>query len=63
LTLKIFNVRGELVKTLIDGHVDASDFVMWDGTNNGGNTVASGVYFYEGRMGSDVQTSKLTLLK
>ena len=63
LTLKIFNVRGELVKTLIDGNVEASDFVMWDGTNNQGSNVSSGVYFYEARMGNDVQVNKMALVK
>jgi hypothetical protein len=63
LSLKIFNVRGELVKTLIDGNVESSNFVMWDGTNNQGANVSSGVYFYEARMGSDVQVKKMALVK
>ena len=63
LTMKIYNVRGELVKTLIDGHVEASDFVMWDGTNNQGSNVSSGVYFYEARMGSNVVVNKMALVK
>jgi hypothetical protein len=63
LTLKIYNVRGELVRTLIDGNVEASDFVMWDGTNNQGSNVSSGVYFYEARMGNDVVVNKMALVK
>lgn len=63
LSLKVFNVRGELVRTLIDGAVEASDFVMWDGTSDAGASVSSGVYFYEARMGNDVQVSKMALVK
>jgi len=63
LSLKVYNVRGQLVKTLIDGHVDADSFVMWDGTNNQGANVSSGVYFYEARMGNDVKVNKLALVK
>lgn len=63
LTLKVFNVRGELVKTLIDGNVISDGSVMWDGTNNQGSNVSSGVYFYEARMGNDVQVNKMALVK
>ena len=63
LSLKIFNVRGELVRTLIDGQVEASNFVMWDGTNDAGANVSSGVYFYEARMGGDVKVNKMALVK
>jgi len=63
LSLKVFNVRGELVKTLIDGSVTEDGFEMWDGTNNQGSEVSSGVYFYEARMGSDVQVNKMALIK
>ena len=64
LTLKVFNVRGELVRTLVnevkpmgDGHV------MWDGTSDQGKRVSSGVYFYEARTETDVQVQKMALVK
>ena len=63
LTLKIYNVRGELVKTLIDGHVDVSSSIEWDGSNNAGAKVSSGVYFYEARMGGEVKVAKMALVK
>jgi hypothetical protein len=63
LTLKVYNVRGQLVKTLVDGNVTQDGFVMWDGTNSEGGNVASGVYFYEARMGNDVQVNKMALVK
>ncbi len=63
LTLKVFNVRGELVRTLVDSRVESSNFVMWDGTSDAGASVSSGVYFYEARMGNDVKVSKMALVK
>ncbi|MCP4571695.1 MAG: T9SS type A sorting domain-containing protein, partial [bacterium] len=63
MTLKIFNVRGELVKTLINGHVEADGVVEWDGTNGQGGKVSSGVYFYQAKMEGDVQVSKMALVK
>jgi len=63
LSLKVYNVRGELVKTLIDDQVTADSFVMWDGTNDQGGNVASGVYFYEARMGQEVEVNKMALVK
>ena len=63
MTLKIYNVRGELVKTLIDGVVNTSSTIEWDGDNNAGAKVSSGVYFYEARMGNDVVVNKMALVK
>ncbi|MCB1184376.1 T9SS type A sorting domain-containing protein [bacterium] len=63
LTLKVFDVRGQLVKTLIDGHVEESSHILWDGTDASGAKVASGVYFTEARMGGDVQVGKMALVK
>ncbi len=64
LSLKVFNVRGELVRTLINGVRDqGSDRVVWDGTNDAGRQVSSGVYFYEARTGDKVEVRKMALVK
>ena len=64
LSVKIFNVRGELVTTLIDEERAAgSDFVIWNGQNDRGDAVASGVYFYEVRTPTQSLVDKMTLLK
>jgi hypothetical protein len=64
LTLKIYNVRGELVRTLLNENVTAGpDFVEWNGKDHRGSQVASGVYFYEVRQGSDVVVNKMALVK
>jgi len=64
LQLSIYNVRGQLVKTLIDGHVLVGDGqIFWDGADNLGTAAASGVYFYEARAAGEVIIGKMTLLK
>ncbi len=63
LSLRVYNVRGQLVRTLIDGPVETSGHVMWDGTDEGGAQVASGVYFSETRMGKELQINKMALIK
>ncbi len=63
LSLKIYNLRGELVRTLVDAEVQTRGHVVWDGTDGGGAQVASGVYFYEARMGGEVKVEKMALIK
>ncbi len=65
LKLNIFNVRGQLVRTLIDGIRPAGEdqTIVWDGSDNQGSNVSSGVYFYEARVEGDVKIGKMTLLK
>lgn len=46
VSLRIYNVQGALVKTLADKHVDAGQHeVSWDGRNQSGKPVSSGVYY------------------
>ena len=47
LKLRVYNVRGHLVKTLIDGNRPAGEnqTIFWDGSDNLGSAAASGVYF------------------
>ena len=64
LGIKVYNLRGELVRTLVDEPREAGPgFVVWDGKNAGGAAQASGVYFYEARTADDVAVGKMTLMK
>ena len=46
LTIQIMTLDGNIVRTLARSHHNAGDhFYLWDGRNNGGNPVASGMYF------------------
>lgn len=62
--LRIYNVRGELVRTLLDAELDAGTrAITWDGTDQGGRVVGSGVYLSK-FVGPDVDdTGKLMLIK
>ncbi len=62
--LSIYNMLGEEVNTLVDGHKTAGVYkVEWDGTNSAGQKMASGIYFYKLQMGSNVKTKKMVFLK
>ncbi len=64
VTLKIYRIDGQLVRTMQDSHQSQGRYERtWDGKNDFGNKVSSGVYFYQLRAGSFVQTKKLILLK
>ena len=58
-TVKIFTISGHLVKTL----TPAANSVSWDLTNNGGDKVASGVYFYVVTVGDQKGRGKLVVIK
>jgi hypothetical protein len=63
-TLRIYNTRGRLVRTLIEeelGHGRHS--FLWDGKDNRGEAVSSGIYFYTLRMGGELLTRKMTIMK
>ncbi len=46
--LRVYNLAGQLVRTLVDGEADAgAHTVEWDGTMDDNSKVANGVYFYQ----------------
>jgi len=64
VTLKIYNMAGKLIKTLIDEYQQAgSHKITWHGDNDAGQEVASGVYFYRIKAGDFVSTKKMVVLK
>ena len=65
MSLKVYDIRGRLVRTLVDGPVPAGadQAVTWDGTSDAGAQVSSGVYFYEARTGGEVKVGKMALVK
>ena len=68
-TLHIYSVKGALVRTLALGHQMAGTYqsknraVYWDGRNEHGETVASGVYFYTLTTGNFTATRKMLIRK
>ena len=62
--LKIFNILGQEVKTLVNEGRDAGLYsVKWDGTNSAGEETANGIYIYMIKAGKFTNTKKLILLK
>jgi hypothetical protein len=64
VSLVIYDVRGARVRTLVDGEKASGRYAVdWDGRNDSGAPVSSGVYFY--RMTSDrfADTRKMLLIK
>jgi flagellar hook assembly protein FlgD len=60
----IFNLLGQRIITLVDGHQNAGvKSVIWDGKDNAGKAVSSGVYFYKIDAGSFHESKKMIMLK
>jgi choice-of-anchor B domain-containing protein len=64
VSLVIYNVLGQEVKTLIKNNIQAGKYsATWNGKGNNGSLVASGVYVYEFRADNYVKTQKMVLMK
>ncbi len=61
---EIYDIAGRLVRTLLDGSLPSGEHeVTWDGTNDNGDQVSSGIYLSRLRSGSFDQTKRLVLLR
>jgi PKD repeat protein len=62
--IAVYNISGELIKTLADGEFGAgSNRVAWNGRNDSGVNVSSGIYFYRFTSGSFWAMKKMLLLR
>jgi hypothetical protein len=62
--LDVFNILGQQVKVLVDEYLEPGPHtVVWDGSNQAGETVATGVYLYRLQVDKDHKTKKMLLLK
>ncbi len=62
--IEIFNLVGQKIKTLVDTYLDAGRYrIHWDGTDDNGIKVSSGVYIYRLVAGKNVIARKMMLLK
>jgi len=62
-TLRVFDIRGKLVTTLIDQEQAAGpQAVRWNGTDQGGKAVASGIYFYRVTSGNYTAMKRMLLV-
>lgn len=64
VSLVIFNIKGQLVNTLVEGVLPAGTYeYTWHGNDRNGHTVPSGVYFYKMQTADYVKVRKAILLK
>jgi len=64
VVLKIYNILGKEVTTLVDAEQSAGiKTVVWHGTNNAGESVGTGIYIYQIKASDFSKTLKLTLMK
>jgi len=62
--LEIYNLQGELVRTLLDSDLPAGyHSTTWNGIDNNSLPVSSGIYLYRLKAGAIVQTKKMLLIK
>jgi flagellar hook assembly protein FlgD len=62
--LNVYNMRGQLVRTLVnESKSEGSYQIQWDGSDNYGRRVSSGVYFYRIKAGEFSKTRKMVILK
>jgi hypothetical protein len=64
VTVRVYNVLGQKVKTLVDGErVNGQRTFIWNGTNEAGGKVATGVYFVRAYNGVKPVTQQISLVK
>ncbi len=64
VTLKIYNLLGQEIRTLIDSRLDAgSHRIVWNGNDRNGQRVASGLYLYQIYTGEASAVKRMTLLR
>ena len=62
--LSIYNLMGQKVTTLMNEYLNAGQYnVVWDGRNDSGDPVSSGVYFYTIESGDRFDSKKMLLLR
>ena len=64
VTLEVYNIRGQLVKTLVNEVQETgAHTAIWNGKDNTGKSVSSGVYFYKMKAQDYNSTKKMILMK
>ena len=64
MELIIYNILGQKVRTLVNQSLEPGEHsIVWNGTDNKGRSVASGIYFYRMKAGNYSETKKMVLKK
>ena len=63
VSVKIFNIRGQLVKTIVNNEVVQTTNFVWNGKDNNGNSTSSGMYFVKMKTATSEVSKKMLLIK
>jgi flagellar hook assembly protein FlgD len=64
VSLIVYNILGQRVRTLVNAPMTAGRYsIAWDGRNEAGSVLSSGVYFYRLQAGATALVKKMLLLK
>ena len=67
VSLKVYDVMGRLVRTLVDEYQEAGYAngynILWNGLDNMGNQVSAGIYIYSLQSDNMITTKKMVLMK
>ena len=64
ITLSIYNVKGEMVRTLVNSYLDPGSYeVRWNGRSDSGVNLSAGMYFIELKGTNFRETNKMIYLK
>ncbi len=64
VVIDIYNIRGQKINRIVDGSYNAGTHsVLWNGDDNKGDKVSSGVYFYKLKAGTYTKSKKMILMK
>ncbi|HOD55618.1 MAG TPA: FlgD immunoglobulin-like domain containing protein, partial [Candidatus Cloacimonadota bacterium] len=64
VSIDVFNVKGQKVRTLVNDRLTAgSHTIQWNGTDDNGKNVGSGIYFFNMKSGKYTSTRKMILMK
>ncbi|UCH62731.1 MAG: T9SS type A sorting domain-containing protein [Fidelibacterota bacterium] len=62
--MAVYNILGQKIRTLVNKNLQAGEYsAQWNGRNNEGNLVASGIYFYQLVAGDQIQVRKMLLMR
>ncbi|MBN2543612.1 T9SS type A sorting domain-containing protein [bacterium] len=64
VSLKVYNILGSEIRSLVDKDCEAGFYqIMWDGKDDHGTSVGSGIYFYEVRTEKFLDKKKMIIIK
>jgi len=64
VSIEIFNTKGQKIRKLLEKHYGAGHYnIAWDGCDEQGRAVSSGVYFYKMQTAQKSQSRKMLMLK